>query len=201
MGIHDNEIGKIYGDFKVLEYLQDLSATRHAPMMKCQCLNCGTIVNKPLYNLKKGQMIKCKCGSGFRVDKDAMIGQIFGLLKVVEYDEEKSKIEHRSIFKCICQGECGGNEVFASASNLNAGNVTSCGCTKKGPNSYHAIPTVGLTFGDITALAVDEEATAAHGNRSIYYIGRCSQGHICTYEGSRLRNRHICPICGKRQPK
>lgn len=67
-----------------------------------------------------------------------LTGQQFGFLKVVERDEDHISIsgKKRIKWKCVCQYNNCGNTTSVLASNLQQGNIISCGCYKKNVTDF-----------------------------------------------------------------
>lgn len=55
-----------------------------------------------------------------------LLGQHFGELEVIEYDQDRSKQAHRSYWKCQCS--CGKIKSIRASDIVNA---KSCGCLKR----------------------------------------------------------------------
>lgn len=193
--IIDDFIGQIYGDFMILEYNKESSTSQKETIFKCQCIKCGNIINKRKRDFIKGERITCKvCNSMDNIN--SMIGQTFGLLTVVEYDEQLSNLSKKAMYKCICNGKCGGETVYASAFDLKNGIVNSCGSEYPITHSKNAIPMIGKEFNGLKVVDVDEFSSAAHKGRDLWYICECEKGHRSSHNGALLRkNTEECPFC------
>ena len=70
----DENIGKIYGDIELIEYLGNWNNSRN---YNCKCLKCGRIKRTQLKHLKNGFGVSHKtCGLGFK-QKDKRFYQIW----------------------------------------------------------------------------------------------------------------------------
>lgn len=109
----DDLTGKIFGDWKVLEYVGNKSYK-----CECQCEN-KTIKIIQAQTLRDGRSKSCGHDSSTLRDIE---NQQFGLWKVIEY-------EGNGMWKCECQCE---NKTIRSiyGGSLRAGRTTSCGCNK-----------------------------------------------------------------------
>lgn len=67
--------------------------------------------------------------------RDDLIGQRFGRLIIISYNEEVSRQKGRSWWNCKC--DCG-NEKVICGSKLKSGHTTSCGCFMKEKSSENA---------------------------------------------------------------
>ena len=142
---------KIFGCLKVLEFdpeftLLKRTASNKRSYWKCQC-QCGNIVSIAGSSLKTGLTQSCGCLQKER-SKSAILkaqristqqltakieGQRFGLLTVIELDQERSGQGNGSFWKCRC--DCG-NEKSISYTALKSGNTLSCGCLKMSIGEY-----------------------------------------------------------------
>ena len=119
-------LGKVFGDWKVINELPERGADRSI-MWEVQCQNCGRIEKKNGSNLRSGHSSKCiKCSNKKsawdRAIKD-LRGQTFGLLTVIDYTDERAS--GGSVI-WLCQCECG-NIKKIGANSLKTGTM-SCGC-------------------------------------------------------------------------
>lgn len=122
--LRENIIGKRYGRWTVIEYIEDRN---HKPYYLCKC-NCGTEREICRDYLVNGTSQSCGCLQKEIVAKNNFIdltGQTFGKLKVLELHEEKTEEKGMSIWKCLC--ECG-NISFVRTADLKNKNTQSCGC-------------------------------------------------------------------------
>jgi len=117
MAKHANMIGRTFGKLTVCEFVK--TTNKEIDLFKCQC-TCGniSIVQKP--NLSSGHSKSCGCNRGRKL-KD-ISGQTFGRLTAIKRIGKRGK-ESLWQTKCVC-----GNFHLVTLSNLQQGNVTSCGC-------------------------------------------------------------------------
>ena len=118
-------IGARYGKLVIEDlYLKtDEETGKQSMFAKCKC-DCGNEKEVLLTTLKRGATLSCGClkkelmtSSKFRLSDD-FIGQRFGKLVVMGYDEEQKK------WKCQC--DCG-NIKYLKKSNLTTNGYKSCG--------------------------------------------------------------------------
>ena len=86
----------------------------------CQC-ECGNITEVRTDYLTNGHTSSCGCEKKKYFQQTVVIGQKYGKLTPIEYDENK----HQYLCKCDC-----GNTTYVVGYNLNNGNTQSCGCLK-----------------------------------------------------------------------
>lgn len=116
--------------FGYLTVLKDSKERRGKDVLwECQCV-CGKIVKVATNDLKRGSTRSCGCkkqelNAQTRINK--MIGQKFGKLTVLAWDETKN-IDNS--YNYICKCECG-NLKIANGVDLRNGSVASCGCLTK----------------------------------------------------------------------
>lgn len=110
---YQEEIGKVYNAWTVLEYISKIH------QFKCRC-QCGTIKNQQLSVIKSGKSKSCGCSSYFH-----LLGTKIGRLTIDSlYDTYNNK--KRLLCKCDC-----GNEKIINLSDLKKKNPTqSCGCIR-----------------------------------------------------------------------
>lgn len=132
-GLKEDLRGKQFGDMMVYDVDIDKineSSKKYSKRMifwKCKCQNCGAIVSKPIFHLKKvadsntSGCIKCR---GINE-----VGKKYGRLTVLK---DLGVIERNSVkerwLKCQC--DCG-NVIQLPRSAIVSGNTSSCGCLKK----------------------------------------------------------------------
>lgn len=104
--------------------------------------------------------------------KQDLTGQTFGVYKVLSYDEEESKNNGRTYWKCRCEN-CG-TERSVRADNLKRLPKTCPDC--KYPNL------IGKTFGELTVL----EKGSTDKNGHISWICQCSCGNLKEVAGTNL---------------
>ncbi len=117
------EIGKVYGDWEVIEKL---------PKQKwlCKCTKCGALKAICDYQLKT-KVPKCRTHL-----VGPMINQIFGRLKVISRAPDKvyKNGQHEIRYLCECQ-RCGTRKTVR-ADRLRLGIVRSCGCLQSDKSSH-----------------------------------------------------------------
>lgn len=106
-------------------------------MMKCKCLNCGTIKDVNIYNIINNKSKDCGCGrkehlaeSKRKYTVDNLKGCKFGKLAVIS---EAGRDKYGKIkYKCLC--DCG-KETVVLGRCLLEGRTESCGCLTSKHNS------------------------------------------------------------------
>lgn len=99
------------------------------------------------------------------LEKD-LTGQIFGHLQVLEKDEERTKLTHKTFWKCKC--DCGNPNILSIYQNhLKTGATQSCGCLKI-EDLKHQI------FGFLEPIKIDWEKSGK--GKSAYWLCKC---HKC----------------------
>lgn len=86
----------------------------------CQC-ECGNITEVRTDYLTNGHTTSCGCEKNKFFQKTVILGQKYGKLIPIVYDE----IKQQYLCKCDC-----GNTTYVKGYNLNNGNTQSCGCLK-----------------------------------------------------------------------
>ena len=108
-----------------------------------------------------------------------LLGQRFGELKVIEYDEVRSKQAHRSYWKCQCS--CGEIKSIRASDIVNA---KSCGCLKR-------LDLKGRKFGLLTVL----ERVKNTDTGQTRWRCMCDCGNISIVLGTQLTQNHTTS-CG-----
>ena len=96
---------------------------------KCQC-DCGNIITVPSSYLIQGTTKSCGClikEKMREIHLKKLVGQRFGNLTVLDFDEKLSDEKKRVYWKCKC--DCG-NIVSIQSWHLIGGKTHSCGCLK-----------------------------------------------------------------------
>lgn len=103
----------------------------------CEC-NCGNIKSVKSSSLRRGEIQSCGCLFTEAIRRtgqahlDDLTGKRFGLLTVIERDQEKEKSYNNVVYwKCLC--DCG-NVISVRANNLrrkDENRTISCGCSKR----------------------------------------------------------------------
>ena len=95
---------------------------------RCRC-DCGGEIDVDTHRLKRGTVTDCGCVDRTTARRgnvaEDLTGQVFGALTVLERTENRNG---RTCWLCRCV--CG-REKSATAHDLKAGKVKSCGCLKK----------------------------------------------------------------------
>ena len=147
---------------------------------KCECGNEKDLVGEVL---RDGRSKSCGCLKN-KIQKQAMIGETFGKLKVLQMIENERSKEGNFIWECQC--ECG-NVLKVSTSNLKSGNTTSCGCTRKEKlikyNHTKALDLKDQKFGLLTALYQN----GVDNNKSIVWHCKCECGNECDVSSHDLK--------------
>lgn len=86
----------------------------------CQCA-CGNATEVRTDYLTSGHTTSCGCEKKKYFQKTVVLGQRYGKLTPIKYDENKQQY--------FCQCDCG-NTTYVIGYNLNNGNTQSCGCLK-----------------------------------------------------------------------
>lgn len=117
-------IGEKYGRLSIIALLYKKDRN---PYFQCLC-ECGnkTIVVGHLLRSNKAKSCGClRKETSSKLSRIDITGKRFGRLVVTEYSHFERGKDRKAFWKCKC--DCG-NEIIASASNLKAGNTSSCGC-------------------------------------------------------------------------
>lgn len=176
-----DEIGNIYGKLTVVSRGENDSSGKIR--WNCQC-ECGNITLVRGTDLRRGKTKTCGCSS--LKSENALIGQKFNRLLVIEYAGRSSS--NKIQYKCKC--DCG-NETIVIAQHLKSGNTKSCGCLKKENNrSIHGIDEVGKTYGKLTVIDFFGSK-----NNKLYWKCRCECGNETVASGIDLRSGSI-KSCG-----
>ena len=116
-------------------------------------------------------------------DYSYLIGEQFGLLTVVEKDEEMSKEKHRQYYKCNCG--CG-NSKSIRAEDIPT--YYSCGCMRYSEPHYKDI--TGQVFGNLIAIRYIYTI-----KKKAYWLCNCSCGKECVVQAGNLSSGHTT-TCG-----
>lgn len=119
---------KTFGNLTVVSLDRELMDKRKeqglskSTFWKCKC-KCGKIISVRASDLKSGNTSSCGCNK-----RKDLSGKIFGDLKVIQYDEQKSKSLKHTYYKVQCV--CG--KIFSTrGENLLQLRTTSCGCQNR----------------------------------------------------------------------
>lgn len=154
-------IGKIYGNFKVIDFVIDKDG-RFA--FKCMCL-CQEGKKNPKYDivlpskLINGKRISCGCkANGVKYNDKNYIGKTFGALTVLEIIENNSTGEG-ILFRCSCK-HCGRDDVIVDARHFMQGKYSTCNnglCKKKEDivnTKYRDISYIGNIYGYLKVIDI-----------------------------------------------
>lgn len=117
-GCSKNLLGKVYGNFTVIEKLE---AKNEKQYWKCVCGVCGTesvTDSTRIINLQKGC---ATCGKPI----EDLTGKTFGSLRVISIFNKKCRYGYR-FWECECL-HCG-KHTIVSTTALKSGHTKSCGC-------------------------------------------------------------------------
>lgn len=194
---YKDRIGKVYGDYKVIDVWYDWE--QHRQMWKLQCQRCGAIkVTKNGREFAKGRVSgTCPCRSreraqeiakekerarqeriaGTRADPE-WIGQVIGTLEVIKYAPGKGLLTR-------CR-ECG-KEVYHDASELSREKPIRCRC-QKDKYSFDPEEWIGKKIGHLTVLSKENNK----------FLCRCDCGRKVSVIPTNLANGTI-KSCGNSQ--
>ena len=196
-----NYIGKIYGNFKIIDFIKDEDG-RFA--FKCMCL-CQEGKEKPKYHiippskLVNGKRISCGCKSNNVIyNNNKYIGQTFGALTVLEIIQGVGKGEG-VLFRCHCK-HCDSSDVIAPARHIVYGRQLTCGnslCQKKEDiynTKYRDSSYIGQQFGYLKVLSI---VPPNNRDRGVQWICECQRdGNIITVTASAVaRGNNISCGC------
>ena len=159
--------GQRFGRLTVMEATGQREAGYRVWLCRC---DCGGQIRVDTKRLKNGLVKDCGCVPR----KDArrgstaedLTGQTFGHLTVL------SRVENRNGRTCwLCRCDCG-NEKKATARDLKAGKVKSCGCHSR-DRAHNRADLTGRTFGRLTALYPLEKRDR---KGSVYWKCACQCG-------------------------
>jgi hypothetical protein len=163
-------IGNTYNKWTVLEQVKSSSY-----LCECSC------THRTRQILRRSELLGdfrlgCKKCRRFRYKKCKLrkdiIGQTFGYLTIVSYDEEKTKEKGRVFInvKCKC-----GNEFSVEKNSVIRGKTSSCGCKK-----HEYVDLTGYKYGHLTVLKFvgryDERNEDGKGNNYIKWLCKCDCG-------------------------
>lgn len=154
-------IGKIYGNFKVIDFVTNKNG--HFAF-KCMCL-CQEGKKNPKYDivlpskLINGNRTSCGCKkNNSKYNDNSYIGVINGALTVVEIIE-KNHNNMGVLFRCSCK-HCGNNNVIVDARHFIQGRYSTCGsalCKKKEDimhSKYRDESYIGKVFGYLKVIDI-----------------------------------------------
>lgn len=179
------QIGNAYGSYTVIK--QTSLRKRGYIIWECQCI-CGRKVYKSTKDLLRLKSPDCMCRTeGNRNGNIAenLTGRKFGLLTVIERVENR---KDRTCWRCLC--ECG-NEKTATAHDLKAGKVKSCGCLRHARHTRYRDLT-GERIGRLTVLRPTSDRDK---KGSVIWECKCDCGNTVCFSEDQLKHGH-CKSCG-----
>ena len=129
---YENLTGKRFGRLVALEATEEKTKDGRR-IWKCQC-DCGNIKYTSCQNLKRGDCTSCGCKNKEQITALGhtraldITGKKFGKLTAIKPSDKK--LSYSQSVAWICKCDCG-NNIIATVSALNYGNIISCGCTNK----------------------------------------------------------------------
>lgn len=150
-------------------------------LWRCRC-DCGKEFLTEAGNIRSGRVQSCGCLRNIKRIKD-ITGQRFGKLTALYRLDEKQGTS----FMWFCRCDCG-NTVKASVSNLNSGNVISCGCVKKESSKRPIRDISGQRFGKLVAIEPTDKRSE---NGSVVWKCHCDCGNDAEVSLSRLRKGKV----------
>lgn len=126
------------------------------------------------------------------MNKEELVGSIYGEWTILSYNEKVSKEKHRTYYNCKCS--CGTIKPVCY-NNLRNKKSTNCGCKKKEEaDKYGLINEIGNKYGRLTVF--ERSDNNRDGDKRAYWNCVCDCGNIvygvC---GSELRNKSV-QSCG-----
>ena len=135
--------GDRYNKLTVLYQLPEKRNNRNVYHCKCDCGNEIDILSSTL-----SQQQSCGCAKRkIRQNPNALKGQTFGTLTVIELSPEHRASNGSAKWKCQC--ECG-NIVYLTSTALKTGHNKTCGDLKHKQQTY-----LGYRFGKLTVIEYD----------------------------------------------
>lgn len=147
--IQSEEIGKIYGCYKILSFC-DRSVFKKLKCV-CECQKCGNIKEVLFEHVRDRKYEYCtSCIRPRKIKKD-LVGKRFGKLVVTDYFESKVQPNGSTKVQYKCRCDCG-NECVVQSNHLITGHTTSCGCFQKETMSNIRLKDIsGKRFGRLVA--------------------------------------------------
>lgn len=146
----NNEIGKTYGCYKIIELLPIVAKEKR--LCKCECIYCGSIQIKRYSDVKFHLIKHCpSCKKEYKIDED-LIGKKYGRLTIIGRGE--NHVQPNGSFKvtvdCLC--DCG-NKVNVLLHRLKTFHTTSCGCYHQEKLNEPKEILIGKKFGKLLVLS------------------------------------------------
>lgn len=154
---------------------------------RCRC-QCGTVKILGTSSIKNSKSCGCRRKEILRsCHEQDLTGKRFGKL-VVKKKIGKIKDDNYSSIWWLCQCDCG-NETKSTASRLNSGNTTSCGCMKR----YRPIKLlpIGYKFGKSKIV----EKISGDKYDNIIYKCKCACGNLFEAKHKNIISGHT-KSCG-----
>ena len=189
--VTDNDIGGIYGCYKIIGIADD-RRTPGGQVKKyylCQCNNCGSVKELNTYKVRNNNYQYCNNCKPKQKEISNMLDRKFGRLTVVGRADNNIQPSGgtKVIWKCKC--DCG-NEVNVMDEHLKSGHTQSCGC-------YHSERTreclvrdlVGKKFGKLTPY---KKAYVKNGRQYWYCLCDCKNTCIVSSVSLTSGKRKSC---------
>lgn len=186
-------IGKIYGNFKIVDFVIDKDG-RFA--FKCMCL-CQEGKENPKYDiispskLINGKRISCGCkANNVQYNDNNYIGKTFGALTVLEIIEN-NKAGDGVQFRCHCK-HCGDENVIVGARHAVYGRQVTCNrplCRKK--EEVHSLKYnnpiyLNQIFGNLKVIEI-KKLVDSENKKGISWVCECQRdGNIITLSASEV---------------
>lgn len=165
------QIGKTYGCYTILEFLQNVGGKRYC---LCKCENCGEIRRVGYYKVTHNNYKDCpKCKPKPELKHD-LSGKKIGNIEVLErYDNHIQPNGSTKVrYKCLCS--CG-NEFVSYSDHILSGHTTSCGCVHKKKIKEIHNDITGKKFGRLTVIKMIEDST----KKRTSWLCKCECGNEC----------------------
>lgn len=176
-------IGNIYNKWTVLEQVKSQSY-----LCECSCMHhtIQTLKRSELLGSNRLGCKKCR----LMID---VIGQTFGYLTILNYDEEKTKEKGRVFVKAKCK--CG-TEFTVEQNSITRGRTSSCGCKKSEFNT----DLIGRRFGYLVVTnLIGRKYTDDKAKSTIEWECRCDCGNVTIVrQGNLLSGSTFSCGCMKR---
>lgn len=184
MGKMIDMIGKTFNNWTVLErdynYPIEHNIKNPSIYYKCKC-KCGTIKTVLGTDLRRGKNTSCGCLKRQHMQEKfyKLIGQRINNVVIIGIDEEKTKQEKRTYYKCQC--DCG-NIFSVSCRYLKENKCKYCPeCARKNVQQVHFKDLTGQTFGELYV-----EKFLRFENHYAIFLCKCSCGNYKEVIGSYL---------------
>ena len=158
MSPREDLTGKIFGNWKVIDFNQEVTSIRKRTYWNVEC-QCEKHTRKALAgtDLKRGRSTSCGCLTKKLISNariNDLTGMNFGRLTVL-YRSGINKDGH-ALWHCRCS--CG-NESDVASNNLLNGHVHSCGCYRQELGRQNMLDLTGQRFGKLVAINPTGEKT------------------------------------------